>query len=153
MTFILLPLLPNRPVDPLGVLNPYEIWLLTILIAVVSFLGYAAVKLAGPQKGIALAAAAGGLINSTAVSLTLARMALENPARVRLLERVHQGANHLRVEEAHAPQVDHHVRLARAQDVRDPESDLRRVRDVELAVEGHDPDPRGSRLCCEGRPG
>ena len=85
MTFILLPLLPNRPVDPLGVLNPYEIWLLTILIAVVSFLGYAAVKLAGPQKGIALAAAAGGLINSTAVSLTLARMALENPARVRLL--------------------------------------------------------------------
>lgn len=85
MTFIFLPLLPNHPDDPWGVLNPHEIWLMTILIAVVSFVGYAAVKIAGPKKGVALAAAAGGLINSTAVTLTLARMAANNPERVRLL--------------------------------------------------------------------
>ena len=85
MTFILLPLLPNRPVDPLGVLNPYEIWLMTILIAAISFAGYAAVKVAGPKRGAALAAAAGGLVASTAVTLTLARIAKDNPDRVRLL--------------------------------------------------------------------
>jgi uncharacterized membrane protein (DUF4010 family) len=85
MTFILLPLLPNRPVDPLGVLNPYEIWLMTILIAAISFAGYAAVKVVGPKRGVALAAAAGGLVASTAVTLTLARMAPGNPDRAPLL--------------------------------------------------------------------
>jgi uncharacterized membrane protein (DUF4010 family) len=69
----------------LGVLNPYEIWLMTILIAAISFAGYAAVKVAGPKRGVALAAAAGGLVASTAVTLTLARMAAGNPDRAPLL--------------------------------------------------------------------
>jgi uncharacterized membrane protein (DUF4010 family) len=85
MTFILLPLLPNRTIDPLGILNPYEIWLMTIFIAAISFAGYAAVKMAGAERGLTLAAAAGGLINSTAVTITLARMAPHHAERVRLL--------------------------------------------------------------------
>src|SRR5690606_32420156 len=44
MTAVVLPLLPNRPVDPLGALNPSEIWLLMILTAGVSYIGYAALK-------------------------------------------------------------------------------------------------------------
>lgn len=36
MSFLLLPILPNRPIDPWQVLNPAEIWLLAILIAGVS---------------------------------------------------------------------------------------------------------------------
>jgi uncharacterized membrane protein (DUF4010 family) len=85
MTFIALPLLPDRALDPWGALNPHELWLITILIAAVSFLGYVAVKLVGPSRGLVLAAAVGGLISSTVVTLTLAKLARDNAARVPLL--------------------------------------------------------------------
>jgi uncharacterized membrane protein (DUF4010 family) len=85
MTFIALPLLPRQAVDPYGAVNPYELWLMTILIAVVSFAGYAAIRIAGPERGMVMAAGAGGLVASTAVTLTLSRMARDNPERVRLL--------------------------------------------------------------------
>ena len=49
MSFLLLPVLPNRAVDPWGALNPAEIWLLAILIAGVSFAGYVAVRTLGDE--------------------------------------------------------------------------------------------------------
>jgi uncharacterized membrane protein (DUF4010 family) len=85
MTFIALPLLPDRAIDPWDALNPHELWLMTILIAAVSFAGYAAVKFAGPERGLMLAAVAGGLVASTAVTLALARLARNNAAHVKLL--------------------------------------------------------------------
>lgn len=85
MTFIALPLLPDRAIDPWGALNPHQLWLITILIAAVSFVGYIAVKLVGPSRGLVLAAALGGLISSTVVTLTLARLARDNAARLGLL--------------------------------------------------------------------
>lgn len=85
MTFLLLPLLPNRTIDPWGAINPYEVWLLTILIAAVSFVGYVAVKIFGDRMGILLAAAFGGLASSTATTLALARMSKERPESGRLL--------------------------------------------------------------------
>lgn len=85
MTFIALPLLPDRAIDRWGALNPHQLWLMTILIAAVSFAGYVAVKLAGPQRGLMLAAALGGLVTSTAVTLSLARLAPGNRGHVKLL--------------------------------------------------------------------
>ncbi|WP_395687324.1 MgtC/SapB family protein [Aestuariivirga sp.] len=85
MTFIALPLLPDRAIDPWGAINPHQLWLITILIAAVSFVGYVAVKLAGPERGLILAAALGGLISSTVVTLTLSALAKSNPARIGLL--------------------------------------------------------------------
>lgn len=85
MTFLLLPLLPDRGVDPWSVVNPREVWLLTILIALISFSGYVAVRLFGDSLGILVTAAAGGLASSTATTLTLARLAKEQPASARLL--------------------------------------------------------------------
>jgi uncharacterized membrane protein (DUF4010 family) len=85
MTFLLLPVLPNRPIDPWGVLNPAEIWLLAILIAAISFAGYVAIRLFGDRNGIAVAAAAGGLASSTAVTLSFARLAREHSEGTRLL--------------------------------------------------------------------
>jgi uncharacterized membrane protein (DUF4010 family) len=84
MTFIALPLLPDRALDPWGALNPHELWLITILIAAVSFAGYVAVKLVGPSRGLVLAAAVGGLVSSTVVTLSLARLARANPQRLAL---------------------------------------------------------------------
>jgi uncharacterized membrane protein (DUF4010 family) len=80
MTFVLLPLLPHRTVDPWASLNPYELWLMTIMIALMSFIGYVAVKLAGDKQGIAITGIAGGLASSTAVTMTLARQARDSPA-------------------------------------------------------------------------
>jgi uncharacterized membrane protein (DUF4010 family) len=85
MTFIALPLLPDRSIDPWNALNPHDLWLLTILIAAVSFAGYAAVKVAGPQRGLLVTAALGGIFASTAVTLSLARLARANAAHTRLL--------------------------------------------------------------------
>ena len=85
MTFIALPLLPDRAIDPWGALNPHQLWLITILIAAVSFVGYVSVKLVGPSRGLVLAAALGGLVSSTVVTLTLARLARDNAARLGLL--------------------------------------------------------------------
>lgn len=85
MTFVLLPLLPNRTVDPWDSLNPHSLWLLTILLASLSFAGYLAIKLAGEDRGIMLTGIAGGLVSSTAVTLSLSRLARESPDRTSLL--------------------------------------------------------------------
>ncbi|HWV52051.1 MgtC/SapB family protein, partial [Pseudorhodoplanes sp.] len=68
MTFIVLPIIPDEPIGPFGGVNPREIWLIAIVLAAVSFAGYVAVKALGSQHGTMLAAAAGGLVSSTAVT-------------------------------------------------------------------------------------
>lgn len=72
-TFIVLPLLPNQPVDPLHALNPYKLWLLVILISGLSLVGYVAVRWLGPARGTAATGITGGLVSSTAISLSFAR--------------------------------------------------------------------------------
>jgi len=73
MTAVALPLLPDKALDPWGALNPFSLWLLTITIAAFSFAGYVAIKVAGTGRGILLAGAAGGLVSSTALTLSFAR--------------------------------------------------------------------------------
>lgn len=85
MTFLLLPILPDRPIDPWDTLNPASIWKLTILIAGMSFVGYAAIRLTGDQAGMMLSGIAGGLASSTATTLSLSRMAREQPSAATLL--------------------------------------------------------------------
>lgn len=85
MSFLLLPILPNRAVDPWGAVNPTEIWLLAIMMAAISFAGYVAIRVLGDRKGVAVAAFAGGLTSSTATTLSLARLASASPATADLL--------------------------------------------------------------------
>ena len=74
MTFVVLPILPDRLIGPLHLFNPYQTWLMAIIIAAISFIGYVAIKLFGQKYGLYLTGAAGGLISSTAVSITLSKM-------------------------------------------------------------------------------
>jgi uncharacterized membrane protein (DUF4010 family) len=76
-TFIALPLLPNQPMDPWGALNPYKLWLLVILISSLSLVGYIAVRWFGQGRGTAITAVAGGLVSSTAVTLSFAKESKE----------------------------------------------------------------------------
>jgi len=77
MTAVVLPLLPDRAIDPWGGLNPRQIWLFTVLIAAISFLGYIAVRVLGPARGLLVSGLAGALVSSTAVTIAFARSASE----------------------------------------------------------------------------
>jgi uncharacterized membrane protein (DUF4010 family) len=77
-TFIVLPLLPNRTVDPWGALNPYSLWLLVLLISSLSLIGYAGSRWLGADRGIVLTGLTGGLVSSTAVTLSFARQSRED---------------------------------------------------------------------------
>jgi uncharacterized membrane protein (DUF4010 family) len=85
MSFLLLPVLPNHPIDPWGAVNLHEVWLLAIMMALISFAGYVAVRMFGDLLGIVVMAAAGGLASSTVTTLTFARLASEQPRAVNLL--------------------------------------------------------------------
>ena len=84
MTLLVMPLVPDAPVAWLGGLNPAKIWGLAILLAAISYLGYLAVRLMGPERGLVLSGAAGGLVSSTAVTLANARAAAEGGAALAL---------------------------------------------------------------------
>lgn len=84
MTAVVLPLLPDRALDPLGAINPRELWLFTILVAGLSYAGYVAMRVLGPDKGILVTGLTGGLVSSTAIAIAFARRALEGEAADRL---------------------------------------------------------------------
>ena len=69
---IVLPVLPNRSFGPppWDVLNPYKIWLMVVFISGISFLGYVLVKVVGSRQGIGLTGLLGGMVSSTAVTLS-----------------------------------------------------------------------------------
>lgn len=86
ITLIILPVLPNQNYGPppLDVLNPYRIWLMVVFISGISFLGYVLIKVLGPRRGIGLSGLLGGLVSSTAVTLSFSqrsrdRAELANP--------------------------------------------------------------------------
>ena len=72
-TFIILPLLPDRPIDPWGALNPRSLWMLVLLISSLSLVGYVATRLLGADRGIPLTGLTGGLVSSTAVTLAFSK--------------------------------------------------------------------------------
>ncbi len=85
MSFLLLPLLPDRPIDPWGAVNLHDVWLMAIMMALISATGYVAVRLFGGLLGIVVTAAAGGLASSTVTTLTFARLGRAQPGAVNLL--------------------------------------------------------------------
>lgn len=70
---VILPAMPNQDMGYLGVLNPFSIWLMVVLIVGISLAAYLAQKIWGESKGAALAGILGGLISSTATTASLAR--------------------------------------------------------------------------------
>src|SRR5262249_30927613 len=75
VSVIVLPLLPDRGYGPWNALNPREIWTVVVLVSALSFAGFVAMRVLGERRGLALTGAVGGLVSSTAVTLSLARRA------------------------------------------------------------------------------
>ncbi len=79
VAFIILPLLPDRYVDPFHVINPHYLWLMVVLILTISFVAYVVSRLVGAGNGIFWSGAIGGLISSTAVSSSLSILSKKHP--------------------------------------------------------------------------
>ncbi len=77
---LVLPLLPNTTMGPLDVVNPFNVGLMVVLIAGISFVGYVATRVLGTGRGLAVTALLGGLVSSTAVTLSFAGRARKEPA-------------------------------------------------------------------------
>jgi len=85
ISVVLLPLLPDRGFGPWEAFNPYLAWWMVVLVSGLSFIGYFAIKLAGPRRGIMATSLLGGLVSSTAVTLNLARYARDDRYSPQLL--------------------------------------------------------------------
>jgi uncharacterized membrane protein (DUF4010 family) len=81
ITLVVLPVLPNQGYGPYGILNPFRIWLMVVLIVGISLAGYVAFRLFGAKLGTLAAGILGGLISSTATTISYARRSKEHPER------------------------------------------------------------------------
>jgi uncharacterized membrane protein (DUF4010 family) len=75
ISVVVLPVLPNVGFGPWHVLNPYRLWWMVVLVAGISYVGYFAKRIWGGERGALLTGLLGGIVSSTAVTLTLSRRA------------------------------------------------------------------------------
>lgn len=73
LALVVLPILPAGPFGPAPGIRPQELWALILVFSGIGFVGYVAVRWAGPEKGWGLAGLLGGLVSSTGVTLTFSR--------------------------------------------------------------------------------
>ena len=73
VAFVVLPLLPDLGLGPFGALNPRRLWLVVVVTAGISFVGYALARWLGENRGTLLVAAVGAMVSSTAVTVDSAR--------------------------------------------------------------------------------
>lgn len=74
VTALALPLLPDETFgpSPWDAVSPYNVGLMIVFISGLSFVGYVLIQVVGPRRGIGLTGILGGLVSSTAATLTLA---------------------------------------------------------------------------------
>lgn len=79
ITAVILPILPDRGMGnpPFDVLNPYNIWLMVVFISGLSFVGYLLTQMVDARQGVGLTGLLGGLVSSTAVTLTFTQRSRE----------------------------------------------------------------------------
>lgn len=80
LALIVLPALPSGAYGPYGVLVPSDIGRMVALVASISFAGYVAGRFAGPERGLLGVGLLGGLVSSTAVTVSCSRRARKEPA-------------------------------------------------------------------------
>lgn len=78
VSFVILPILPSRNYGPYQALNPYQLWLMVVLISGVSLAGYIALKLLSRRQQAVWLGLFGGLVSSTATTLVYARHGRNN---------------------------------------------------------------------------
>jgi len=80
VTVIILPVLPNQEYTQFK-LNPTRIWEIVIMVSTIGFVGYLLSKKFGHSMGLWLSGLLGGIVSSTAVSISAGRIARKSPER------------------------------------------------------------------------
>ena len=94
MAAVILPLLPAGPFGPGDTIRPRMLWALVLFFSGLSFVGYIAQRLVGAARGYMIAGTLGGLLSSTSVTLTFARLSgRASPETARALAAGTLGAN------------------------------------------------------------
>lgn len=78
ISLVILPILPDKTYGPLDVINPRNIWFMVTLIVGISVVGYFIYKFVGKKVGIISNGILGGLISSTATTVSYARKTAES---------------------------------------------------------------------------
>ena len=76
---VVLPLLPQGAVDPWGVLKPYTLWRIVVLVMAVGLVGHVAMRAVGVRWGLPLAGLLSGFASSTAAVLSMGQQAKAQP--------------------------------------------------------------------------
>lgn len=84
MSAVILPLLPVGPFGPEPGVRPRDLWLLVLLFSGMSFVGFILQRVSG-AAGYPMTGALGGLVSSTSVTLTFARLSPANPTQAAAL--------------------------------------------------------------------
>lgn len=93
MAAVILPLLPEGPYGPLGGIRPRLLWAIVLFFTGLSAIGYVARRLVGAARGYAIAGTLGGMLSSTSVTLTFARLSARRSAPALALAAGTLGAN------------------------------------------------------------
>lgn len=79
LSFVILPVLPNQDYGPYQAFNPYQTWMMVVLISGIGLAGFVALRIFGAGLGAPLLGILGGFASSTATTLAYARQAHEAP--------------------------------------------------------------------------
>jgi uncharacterized membrane protein (DUF4010 family) len=82
VALVILPVLPNEPYGPFDVLNPRQIWLIVVLVTGISLGSYLALKFLGDRAGTVVSGLLGGMVSSTATTVSFARRASNAASQV-----------------------------------------------------------------------
>ena len=81
LTLVILPVLPNRAFGPYDVVNPFKAWLMVVLIVGIGLAGYLTYRIGSGRVGTLLSGLLGGLVSSTATTVSASRLAREDTTR------------------------------------------------------------------------
>lgn len=77
ISLVIFPIVPDQPFGPLEVINPHDVWLMVLVIVAISLLGYIIYKFFGEKAGIILGGILGGVISSTATTMSYSKRSQE----------------------------------------------------------------------------
>ncbi len=80
VTVIILPVLPNKEFTQFHI-NPFKVWQIVVIVSTLGFVGYLLEKKFGSKLGLWMSGIFGGIVSSTAVTLSMGRMAKKDPSR------------------------------------------------------------------------
>ena len=85
LALVILPLLPEGPYGPFDSIRPRTLWTVVLLFSALNFVGYVARRAIGGARGYGVTGLVGGMLSSTAVTLSFSRLSRDEPDAGRAL--------------------------------------------------------------------